>query len=83
MTRNDGQEEDDDDDDALVVTPDKTNGDASNENEEELTIEGEEATSKKRIVRHYHGINPEVEAELQRVIDELQEKSGEAAAPQS
>ena len=28
----------------------------------------------KKIVRHYEGVNPEVEAELQKVIEELQTK---------
>ena len=28
----------------------------------------------KKIVRHYEGVNPEVEAELEKVIEELQTK---------
>ena len=31
----------------------------------------------KKIVRYYDGINPEVEAELQKVIEELHEKGVE------
>ena len=34
----------------------------------------EERKKTKKIVRYYDGINPEVEAELQKVIDELHEK---------
>ncbi len=29
---------------------------------------------KKKIVRYYDGVNPEVEAELQKVIDELEQR---------
>ena len=33
--------------------------------------------SPKKIIRHYEGVNPEVEAELQKVIEELQAKGTE------
>lgn len=35
------------------------------------------ANGTKKIVRHYEGINPEVEAELKKVIEELEAKGGE------
>ena len=44
---------------------------------DEVQVENESSepkTNKKKIVKHYDGINPEVEQELQRVIDELQQR---------
>ena len=40
----------------------------------EPQTEDEKKSKTKKIVRYYDGINPEVEAELQKVIDELHEK---------
>ncbi len=39
--------------------------------------DGQNSPKKKKIVRYYNGINPEVEAELQKVIEELQQKGVE------
>ena len=36
--------------------------------------ENSAAPKKKKIIRHYQGINPEVELELEKVIDELQQR---------
>lgn len=36
--------------------------------------EDEERRGRKKIVRYYDGVNPEVEAELKKVIEELEQK---------
>ena len=42
------------------------------------TQEDEIGKSKRGVRKHYNGVNPEVEAELQKVIDEIQEKQAAA-----
>jgi hypothetical protein len=58
--------EEDDDDDADVVT------DSPTERGDDSGVET--GSPVKKIVRHYDGVNPEVEAELAKVIEEMQGK---------